>query len=68
MADLEETIRQAALNEKLQTLLTDAQTLKSNNDGSLGMVTNGSQLSSNFPDAEAPNPAPRQQFGHLLPH
>ena len=57
VADLEETIRQAALNEKLQTLLTDAQTLKSNNDGSLGMVTNGSQLSSNFPDAEAPNPA-----------
>ena len=57
VAGLEETIRQAALNEKLQTLLTDAQTLKSNNDGSLGMVTNGSQLSSNFPDAEAPNPA-----------
>ncbi|MBS7396426.1 MAG: hypothetical protein KIG35_07095, partial [Prevotellamassilia sp.] len=57
VAGLEETIRQAALNEKLQTLLTDAQTLKRNNDGSIGMVTNGSQLSSNFPDAEAPNPA-----------
>ncbi|MGM9694777.1 MAG: hypothetical protein ACI3YC_07195 [Alloprevotella sp.] len=57
VAGLEEAIRQAALNEKLQTVLTDAQTLKSNNDGSLGMVTNGSQLSANFPDAEAPDPA-----------
>lgn len=50
VAGLEETIRQAALNEKLQTLLTDAQTLKSNNDGSLGMVTNVSQLSGNEND------------------
>lgn len=50
VADLEETIRQAALNEKLQTLLTDAQTLKRNNDGSLGMVTNVSQLSGNEND------------------
>lgn len=52
VAGLEEAIRQAALNEKLQTLLTDAQTLKRNNDGSIGMVTNGSQLSCNFPISE----------------
>lgn len=50
VADLEETIRQAALNEKLQTLLTDAQTLKRKNDGSIGMVTNVSQLSGNEND------------------
>lgn len=50
VAGLEETIRQAALNEKLQTLLTDAQTLKRKNDGSIGMVTNVSQLSGNEND------------------
>ena len=50
VASLEEAIRQVAINEKLQTILSAAKKLKRENDGSVGIACKVSQLSGNEND------------------
>ena len=47
ISKLEETVKQIALNTRLQNLYTTASNTKAVNDGTLGVVTSDAQLSSN---------------------
>lgn len=47
---LEEAVKQIALNTRLQNLYDKATKMKQQNDGTLGLVTGASQLSSNAPE------------------
>lgn len=47
-----EAARQAALNDKLQTIYSKSVEMKKLNDGGIGIVTSASALSCNFPDPQ----------------